>query len=259
MHSKAHNLTALGFGAFIGLIISMFFNFAFFNYVLAVAFSGLIGVLADFDFVLKVRHRTKTHSIFLLLPISLLFTIIIYIITSLLQSYIGYNEFTAWDLTFYELNIGDFILNIPTPEFSNDNLIQLGSIFVVLFLGGFSHILLDIITKSSLPHIVGVEYEGRIRSDNVFANYMFIILGFGLFCLGMFGYLYGMIEGVIFYSILLSVIIFIIILIIIFTLVKKKDKYVESEVYCGKVNGIDMCTVENPCINLNGKKICFDE
>lgn len=259
MHSKAHNFTALGIGAFLGFVISFFVNFSFFNYALSVAFSGLIGLLADFDFVLKIRHRTKSHSVFLLLPISFVFTIIIYLITSSLQLYIGYNEFTGWDLNIHEFLIGSFTINIPTPDFTSNTIIQLGIIFFLLFVGGFSHIMLDVITVSSLPQVVGVEYEGRVQSDNAFANYVFIVLGIGLFAFGMLGYLYKMVEGFSFYTLIVSSIIFIIIIILIISLIKKKDKYVESETYCGNINGIDMCTVENPCVTINGKKICFDE
>lgn len=253
MHSKAHNIFAMGISSMLGFFCGLYLKLSFFNFIFVVALSGVLGMLSDIDLLLGKPHRGETHESSFILLWSLVFTFIIYIITGYLQLYIGSNSLTGWDLD-------ESVSYFPIPILSMSFLLDLGCIWGCLFFGGLTHLVLDQITIMGLPGVMGDQYEGKVRSNNIIANGGFILLGFILLIFGVVGFIFVVTLKSIdpFWFIIVSISLSILIIIVIISMIRKKEKYIPEITYNGEINGIKMVSIGDPCINIKDKKICFD-
>lgn len=253
MHSKAHNLFAMGLSSIVGFFCALFLHFGFFNFIIIVALSGIIGMLSDIDLLFNIQHRGKTHKFPFIIVWTIIFILITYIITGYLQLYVGENDLTGWSLN-AEVNY------FPLPNFTIQTIFQFVSMFISLIVAGITHLILDEITTASLPGTFGNHYEGKIKSDNIIANVGFILLGAILLVVGISGHLFVITLQIInpFWYIIISVSLSVLIFIIIISLIRKKDKYIPEELFEGSIHGIPMVSVGNPCINIKGEDFCFD-
>lgn len=226
MHRSAHFVFALGIASVIGYllhceVITMFF---------ILGFSGILGILPDYDQKLGIPHRTKTHGWWFSIISSVIATLIVIIIYFLIQILIGYLVDTLW----YEITI----------------------IMLCFTSASFSHLILDTITPMGLG-----ETSGVIDSSSAKANALFVFLGWELVVISFVGYFF-----VDYFEVINSQVLYILIALItiitasvVFSSLFIAKRNGELPIYCGTIKGVQICSLEKKCVNINGKTFCLDE
>lgn len=240
MHRTAHVLFGMGMAS----LLPYFFASPF-VLILCTFFGGIMASLPDLDIRMGMKHRNwkGTHGLRFIIVGSLITTIILMFINYVI-------------LKFFP-NFGGIVVSEGSINLS-ESLIPIVIYFGSISLAIISHLLIDVLTHSGLD--LGFHHlSGSIKSSNPIANFVFASIGLIIsiitisssFLVDYFGYISP--RAFNFILLILMVISFVI---IFGSLIIGKRRRI-SHLYCGKIQGISMCSVDKDCVNIDGKKKCF--
>lgn len=249
MYGHAHQMFAIGVSTIVIFLFGIICDIGFALLFITIIFAGIAGVLPDWDINLRLEHRGVSHRFGFAFVASIIMSTFVFFIAGYLQIVLQTDDLTRLPL----LAISPYF---PIPNITDIQSVQLIGIFLALFIAIRSHNVLDRTTPSGINE-GNTHYEGNIYSNDAGANGMFIAIGWFLTLIGLVANLLvhylEIVSGTWFYIVVLVCIVGLILL-----LTSLISKNAIDRIYCGKVNGIELCIVNTPCIQINGKKICFE-